>query len=110
MEYLIVFFVSSAICFTIFYIIVNTMSKNQTYDKITRDISFKEFSSMFEHSPEKFSFYNTYVVDNLTKICIQFNVIDTIRMNFCYMKYKRNCRDEKSKKYAEILKDSRKSS
>lgn len=110
MEYLIVFLVSSAVCFTIFYVIVNTMYKNQTYKRITREISFKEFKSMFERTPENFSFFNTYVIDNLTNVCIQFNVVDTIRMNLCYMKYKKDCRDKKSKEYAKILRNSRKNS
>lgn len=85
MEPLIVFLISSTCC----VLITGTIYRTK-YSRITKSISFKEFVSMCEKSPENFTFYATCVVDNLTNICIQFNLFDTIRMNIYYAKYKRN--------------------
>ena len=105
MEPLIVFLISSICC-----ILITSAIYRTKYSRITKSISFKEFVSMCEKSPENFTFYATCVVDNLTNICIQFNLFDTIRMNIYYAKYKRKKKDTKSLEYAKILRNSRKNS
>lgn len=105
MKPLIVFLISSTCC----VLITGTIYRTK-YSRITKSISFKEFVSMCEKSPENFTFYATCVVDNLTNICVQFNLFDTIRMNIYYAKYKRKKKDAKSLEYAKILRNSRKNS